>query len=213
MARTKAFDRDAVLDRAMDLFWKQGFEATSVQELVEVTGINRGSMYDTFGDKRELFIQALTRYADKSAMKRLEILNGADRPLDGIRAFFDSIIAASTADETKRLGCLMTNSAIEMSVRDPEIGDMLRDRITHVEMAFHKVLKRARKGGDIPKTQNIKALARFLTSTIQGVRVLARAGSEPEVLRQIVDVAMNSLQQTLLDELKANAKSRRDSRV
>ena len=100
MARTKAFDRDAVLDRAMDLFWKQGFEATSVQQLVEVTGINRGSMYDTFGDKRELFIQALTRYADKSAMKRLEILNGTDKPLEGIRAFFDSIIAASAADET-----------------------------------------------------------------------------------------------------------------
>ena len=204
MARTKCFDRDAVLDRAMNLFWKQGFEATSVQQLVEATGINRGSIYDTFGDKRALFIQALSRYADKSAMKRLEILNSTDKPLDGIRAFFDAIIAASGADETKRLGCLMTNCAIEMSVRDPEIGDMLRDRLAHVETAFHKLLKRARQGGDIPKTQNIKALARFLTSTIQGVRVLARAGSEPEMLRQIVDIAMNTLQQTMLDERQAN---------
>ena len=208
MARTKCFDRDAVLDRAMELFWEQGFEATSVQELVEATGINRGSMYDTFGDKRALFIQALTRYADKSATRRLEILNGADKPLDGIRAFFDSVIAASTAEETKRLGCLMTNSAIEMSVRDSEIGDLLRDRLTHVETAFHKILKRARKGGDIPKTRNVRALARFLTGTIQGVRVLARAGSEPEALRQIVDVAMTSLQRDTQGQKSGDSLSR-----
>jgi TetR/AcrR family transcriptional repressor of nem operon len=187
----------------MDLFWKQGFEATSIQELVEATGINRGSMYDTFGDKRDLFIAALTHYADQSAENRLQILKDADAPLDGIRNFFHAIIEASGTEETQRLGCLMTNSTVELSLRDPEIGDLLRDRLEQVESAFARSLRKAKRRGELHRAHKTRALARFLTGTIQGIRVLARAGADRATLVDIVDVALSQLDGAPVPKKKA----------
>lgn len=192
MARQKEFDRADVLEKAMRVFWRHGYEATSVQDLVEATGINRGSMYDTFGDKRGLFQAAVQHYIVNVSSQRLENMSKAEDPLAGIRGYFDGLIDFSVGDG-RELGCLITNSVVELAPHDPVIGETLRRSFARVEDIFYRILLRAQQAGQLPPGRDIRALARFLTATVNGLRVLARADADAEILRDVVDSAMLAL--------------------
>ena len=192
MARRKQFNREDVLDRAMRLFWIRGYEATSVQDLVEATGINRASMYDTFGDKRRLFLAAVDRYVTHQSGGMLKRLQEGPSPLAALERHFDAAIAVST-EESKRLGCLLTNSTVELSPRDAEVAERIGGSIARVEDAFFDAVRRAQIAGEIPPEKDARALARFLTATMQGVRVLARGGASEDNLRDVVDVALERM--------------------
>ncbi|UUX51468.1 TetR/AcrR family transcriptional regulator [Nisaea acidiphila] len=190
MARQKEFDRAEVLENAMRAFWRRGYEATSVQDLVEATGINRGSMYDTFGDKRGLFQAAVQHYITNVSAERLKVVAETDDALAGIRTYFDRLIDFSVGDG-RELGCLITNSVVELAPHDEVIGETLRKSFARVEDTFYRALLRAQQAGDLTTGQDIRALARFLTATVNGVRVFARADADATTLRDVIDSALS----------------------
>ena len=192
MARTRAFDEEDVLDRAMALFWRKGFEATSIEELVSVSGINRASMYAAFGDKRRLFVAVLDHYLARVNAERLAILSQDDSVIAAIGGFFDAIIIAATGPE-RHLGCLITNTLTEIAPTDPEVAAKLQTNLKRIEKAFAETIRRGQDMGEIAPGKDARSLARFLVGVAQGLRVLARSGTAEPTLRDIVTTALTTL--------------------
>lgn len=192
MARVAEFDRAEVLDRAMNVFWRKGFEGSSVQELVAATGINRASMYNSFGDKEALFLAAIDHYVAHVNRQRLALLE-EDRPArEVIGRYFDDLVSFSSG-EGRRLGCLLTNTAIELGPRNNRIDRKLAGIFDRVEASFEAVIRRGQATGDIAPDKDPVAVSRFLLCAVQGLRVLARTDTDERALRDIVDVTLSAL--------------------
>lgn len=192
MARRKEFDRDEVLERAMEAFWYKGYEATSIEELVKQMGINRGSLYDTFGDKRTLFLEAIAHYDNTITSKIIEKLEAPGSAKQAIANYFQELVEKAIADRQRR-GCLLTNSVVELGAHDPEAAKYLAANLHRMETAFYKALVRAKAQGEISQHQDLRVLARFLTSNIQGLRVMSKINPDPSTLQDIVDAIVSVL--------------------
>ncbi|NNG03552.1 MAG: TetR/AcrR family transcriptional regulator [Inquilinus sp.] len=192
MVRYATFDREQVLDKAMVVFWRQGYSASSIQDLVDATGLSRSSLYAAFGDKRGLFLAAVDRYVETSSRTRVQALRVGTDPLASIRRFFDNLVAFSVG-EGRRLGCLLTNEAVELAPSDADLERRFRANLAEVETAFAEALGRAQRAGEIGAARDLRALARMLTNSVQGMRVMARAGVEEPVLRDIVNETLAAL--------------------
>lgn len=173
MARQKTFTPDEALDKAMRLFWKRGYHATSIQDLVEATGVNRASLYDTFGDKEQLFLAAVERYLAEVNRVRLAKLRANPSPKDALTGYFEDLIAFATG-EGRRLGCLLTNSAIEFGEQREGLGRRLYGLFDEAEETLVELIERAQARGEIPKERDSRAAARFLLTMINGMRVMSR---------------------------------------
>ncbi len=193
MARPKEFKHDVVLDRAMQAFWSRGYEATSIQHLVDRMGIQRGSLYDTFGDKRTLFFAAIDRYDRVVTGKLLAALDEPASGKDAIRRFFRLKVDLAVEPGRPR-GCLVTNSAAELASRDRGTATKVGAVLTKIEASFNRAVVRAQKAGEIDPTRNARALARFLTSSAQGLSVMAKTFPERAVLEDIVKVTLAALE-------------------
>jgi TetR/AcrR family transcriptional repressor of nem operon len=192
VARPREFERDVVLDRAMRVFWSRGYEATTVQHLVDRMGIQRGSLYDTFGDKRALFFAAIDHYDRVVTAKLLGALEDPSGK-EAIRRFFRLKVEAALERGRPR-GCLVTNSAAELGVRDRRTASRVGAVLTKIEAAFHRAVVRAQRAGEIDPARNPRALARFLTSSAQGLSVMAQASpNRAAVLGDIVTVTLAAL--------------------
>jgi TetR/AcrR family transcriptional repressor of nem operon len=193
MGRHAEFDRAEVLARAMHAFWRNGYEATSVQDLVEATGINRASMYNTFGGKEALFLAALDHYVAHVNARRIAALtDGTLPPREAIARFFDGLVDYSLG-EGKRLGCLLTNTAIELGARSKDIELRLAGVYARVQGTFEALIRKGQAEGSIAGGKDPLALSRFLVGTVHGLRVLARGGAKEAVLRDVVEVALTTL--------------------
>jgi len=192
VGRPREFERDVVLDRAMQVFWTRGYAATSIHHLVDQMGIQRGSLYDTFGDKRALFFAAIDRYDQVVTAKLLAALDDP-RGKDAIRRFFRLKVDLALEPGRPR-GCLVTNSATELASRDRGTARRVGAVLTKIEAAFHRAVVRAQKAGEIEPTRNPRALARFLTSSAQGLSVMAKTFPERAVLEDIVKVILAALE-------------------
>ena len=190
--RHKAFDPSMVLDEAVDVFWTQGYEATSVQDLVDHMGINRFSMYDTFGDKHELFMSACHRYREDREEQQIEALEKAKTGLESIRAFFKSV-EKSFADGEVRRGCLMTNAVVELAVCDEEVRRWGAEFMKRLEDALAAALKRAKDAGELNKSSNVRELAQFLVCVLQGINVVGKAFTDAGHVHRLVRIAMAQL--------------------
>jgi TetR/AcrR family transcriptional regulator, transcriptional repressor for nem operon len=191
MARPREFDTDAVLERATQVFWARGFEHTSLDDLCEATGLNRSSLYAAFGAKRELYLSALARYEDGSAARITAALEG--RPFrDGVKAFLDSLIDSIVAGPGRR-GCFIGNCAAEMARLDRAAAARVRRSLGRIEAAFRGPLAQAKARGEVPPDADVDALARFLTSAIQGLRLVGKANPDRASLKQIAAVMLNCL--------------------
>src|SRR5260370_7211316 len=177
MAGVKQFERSEVLDRAMAVFWRRGYEATSIRDLVEATGINRGSIYGTFGDKKGLFLAVLTHYAEEVAKPLMAELSDPD-PRRAIERMFDSIIRR-TSDPRFPRGCLNTNTSLECPTTGHEITRNTAQAFLHQESAIYGALRRAQVKGRLDSGLDVKALARFFMSVAQGLNVVDQALTEP----------------------------------
>ena len=138
----KQFNTDDVLVKAMNAFWARGYESTSMQDLVACMGINRGSLYATFGGKRSLFIQALRRYDETHRAATVASLRKLDSPRQAIMAVFAGAIAAAI-DNGSRDGCLLINTALELSPHDEEISAFVSDCLTDMENFFRDMVEQA----------------------------------------------------------------------
>src|SRR3989454_12499362 len=170
VGRPKAFEHDVVLDRAMQAFWSRGYEATSIQHLVDRMGIQRGSLYDTFGDKRALFFAAIDRYDRVVTAKLLAALDEPASGRDAIRRFFRAKVELALEPRRPR-GCLVTNSAAELASRDRGAATRVGAVLGKIEAAFHRAVGRARKAGEVERARDPRALARVLTNSAQGPSV------------------------------------------
>ena len=189
MGRPREFDRDEALDRAVQVFWTRGFERTSVEDLTESMGIQRGSLYAAFGDKHQLFLEALDRYEERFYRDTLRFLEeGPAR--EGIRRVFAQVVSDCACGGGAK-GCFITNTAVALAEDDPETASRVRSNLRRLEGAFEAALTRAE-----PVTlrgREPKALARFLTTSLQGLRVLSRCCVELDVLNDAVEVTLSVL--------------------
>jgi len=193
VARPREFERDVVVDRAMQVFWSRGYEATSIQHLVARMGIQRGSLYHAFGDKRGLFFAAIERYDRVVTAKLLEILDSPGSGKDAIRQFFRLKVDLSVEPRRPR-GCLVTNSTAELASRDRGTATRVGGVLARIEAAFHRAVLRAQAAGEIDPARDPRALARFLTSSAQGLSVMAKASPDRAVLEDIVTVTLAALE-------------------
>jgi TetR/AcrR family transcriptional repressor of nem operon len=194
VGRPKEFDEQQALDRAMEVFWANGYEATSVQDLLDAMGINRGSMYATFGDKHDLFLAAIERYG-ATVMCHLEhALTDGDSPIENIRCVLTNAGGgAKKTAEGKCCGCLATNAIVELAPHDPHVAEKSVEMLRRIEKAFENALGRAQAAGELSKSADTRALARFLGTTLQGLVVLSKAAAGKAHVRDSVDVALAAL--------------------
>lgn len=192
MARPREFEEEAVVEAALAVFWRQGYQATSIQDLVEATGVNRGSLYDTFGDKHGLFLEAVDYYRRRYTARRLAQLEAPGPLRQKLAGFFEEVIEFSVG-EGRLLGCLMTNCAIELAPHDRDAAVAVAASMGAMEKAFHRLLTAAQQDGELSAEKSPRDLARFLTATSNGLRVMAKVSPQRPALKSVVRVALQAL--------------------
>ncbi|MCC2527357.1 TetR family transcriptional regulator [Bacillus halotolerans] len=190
MARSKEFDEKAVLRKAMELFWEQGYEKTSMQDLVNHMGIHRRSIYDTFGDKRSLFLASLNHYEELIVNEMESIISSTSSIKQAIR---DVFIFVLNSIEQYPKGCLSVNAAIELSLLDKEIGRIVTKMFNRTEDMFNNLLKRGQTSGEISKEIDSDNISRFLHNNLVGIRVLIKTNYSKKELEGIITLALSVL--------------------
>ena len=189
MARPKEFNEEIALDAAIECFWRNGYEATSVRDLAAAMGISGPSLYNAFGDKRALFGKALESYLDQSARAMIKRVEELLPPKEAIHRFLDEIIESSVSDQERR-GCFLINSALEVAPHDLELGEFIADRFGEIEAFFYRSIKAAQAERAIPRDRAPRDLARLLLGVLLGIRVLARSKPNRALLRGIARPAL-----------------------
>jgi TetR/AcrR family transcriptional repressor of nem operon len=191
MPRAKEFDPDEVLEQAMDLFWEQGYEATSAQDLVDHLGIGRSSLYSTFGSKRDLYLQALDRYRQRGADELRQARQDEDSAKATLQRVFTATVEAMT--ESQR-GCFVANATAERAACDDAVGKRVDESLEHLQETFADLVRQGQEQGTIPADRDATAVGRFLAVVQYGLRVTARTGPSEEALRDAVTVALSVLE-------------------
>src|SRR6267154_3694745 len=189
MARPREFDRDEALARATRVFWAKGYASTSTEDLLAAMNIRRQSLYNAFGDKRKLYLEALQRYQRESSASHLGRLNSSASPLGGIEALLIGLI--SEDDSVRALGCMGVSSVCEFGAADPELV-MLRSKVG--PRLFRRLVERIHEGqacGEVDRAINAREAAAFLQMTMQGIQLGARAGGDAKSLRALARFAIN----------------------
>ncbi|MEU9589527.1 TetR/AcrR family transcriptional regulator [Streptomyces sp. NPDC048219] len=190
MARTKEFDPDAALRAALELFWRRGYEATSMSDLVEHLGVGRASIYATFGNKRELYLKALERYEQGLLPDLLADLARPGPALPGVRSLVRRYATESAAEDLRGRGCFVTNTAAELAPHDPVAARRVEDNWDQLETVLHSSLARARDQGELPAGRDPLTLARMLLVLLQGMRVVGKASADPARVRDAAEQAL-----------------------
>jgi TetR/AcrR family transcriptional repressor of nem operon len=188
VARPREFDEAAALDAAMDCFWRDGYEATSVRDLAARMGIAGASLYNAFGDKRSLFREVLHRYSERSTRERIARLESTYPPKEAIHAFLGEIVERSVAGD--RRGCLLVNTALELAPHEPELAAEVAARLGEIEAFFRRAVTAAQVEGSVPPDCDPADLARLLLGVTLGMRVLARSNPQRELLEGIARPAL-----------------------
>ncbi|WP_437670792.1 TetR/AcrR family transcriptional regulator [Sorangium sp. So ce131] len=191
MARPKEFDRDEALRRAIPVFWEKGFAGTSTEDLVRAMGIGRQSLYDTFGDKRRLFLEALRAYNADSVAAIMKKLRAGPTSLAAIERVL--IDLAEARDRARSLGCMGVNAVCELARDDDEVRALTATSATLLEAVLKDAIDEGISKGDIARGIDSRAAARFLAATLSGMKVQAKAGANAEALRDVAAFAVQSL--------------------
>jgi TetR/AcrR family transcriptional repressor of nem operon len=192
MARPREFEVDQALRDAAEVFRTKGYHAASLEDLIEGTGLAKGSLYKAFHDKKSLFLGSLDLYARESRQRFLETLTAPGSPRAAIRqTFLGYIDRARTSSGSA--GCLVTNSAVELGAQDPDIAAAVRDNFVRRTDLFEAAVRRAQAAGEVDPTRDPRALAEFLELTLQGLRVTLKTTPPEESLVRTVDLALSVL--------------------
>jgi TetR/AcrR family transcriptional repressor of nem operon len=188
--RGKTFDPDSKLDVAVELFWRRGVDATGVQDIVDALGVNRGSLYATYGDKEQLWRAALSRYCDLLYGQLLTVLAEDGSLLPRIRGLLEAL---TDPDSGRPRGCLIVNAITERLPHDAGTREVVDHQVARVEVALMEAFRAADTVGEISSRWSARQLARFVVATIQGLYVLDRAGASRQAMTDVIDVAMSAL--------------------
>ena len=192
MARPREFSPDEALEQAMQAFWSKGYEATSLADLTRVMGISKSSFYETFGSKHELYLAAIDRYGETVVARTVGLLESETWPAGAIATVFERVIDVALAEGDRR-GCLVCNAAVEVAPRDAAAAARVGACLERFETAFQRAVTRGQAAGEIPPEREARALARFLTASLQGLLVLAKAKADREVLNDVARIALGTL--------------------
>jgi TetR/AcrR family transcriptional regulator, transcriptional repressor for nem operon len=193
MPRTIDFNRQEVLFKAMMLFNEKGYAACSIRNLLDAMGLNRGSLYAAFGDKRTLYLEALDLHEQLSVDGFEAFLAAGDSPIQNIRTFFDMVFLG-LAEELLRAGCFFVNTIVEMTDIDQELVTAAGSKLERLEAALENTLKRAQDIGELGKDKDPVALAMFLGSTIKGLRITCKETQDKEVIGSIIKTALKVIE-------------------
>ncbi|MEK7349955.1 MAG: TetR family transcriptional regulator C-terminal domain-containing protein, partial [Nitrospirota bacterium] len=164
----------------------------SMEDLLTAMDLNRGSLYDTFGDKRQLFLKVIDRYCHGFVGEKFSLLDQPGPALPTLRLFIRGMIEGGLADPQRR-GCLIANTIMELSPHEKEIANTLRQVLKMAEDTFFKVLARAKQQGELNKDKDPRALAHFLTTMLQGTIVMIKAGASADAVNQTAETALSVL--------------------
>jgi len=192
MARKKNFDETEVLDKAVDLFWEKGYHATSIQDLVDGLGINRASIYDTWGDKHQLYLSALKRYRQNASSWLLNEIRTEQSALLIIRKFLNLTLQSAIHEQDNR-GCFMVNSCTELANCDKEVENIILENRKTMEQVLAELIKEGQQDGEISKRHSSTALARYIFTIIGGMKVLGMSQISEHELKDVVDVTLSAL--------------------
>ncbi|WP_047154729.1 TetR/AcrR family transcriptional regulator [Aneurinibacillus tyrosinisolvens] len=189
MGRLKEFDKDAVLHKAMLVFWEKGYESTSIPDLIGSMGISRSSLYETFVDKKTLYLETIEHYK-KVRQKKRELLLNAPTAKEGIKELFISHID-SAYDENFPKGCMITNAAVTVVGADSTFSQLVKDNFDNLEKMFYEVLQKGQYSGEIHKTKDIKVLSCLLLNLNHSINLLSKVKKEKQVLYDMIDTVLD----------------------
>ena len=184
----KAFDETDVINKVMHVFWEKGYEATSISDLTEATGIQRGSLYNAFDGKKELFMKSLLKYDVEQRRAMLKQLESMDDPLKAFSVLFDTLVQRAI-DDPKKKGCFLVNTSLYISQQDEEIQRIVTEALNEFAMFFERLIKRGQKLGVIPATVSARPTSQALLSIVVGIRVIGRGTLNKDALQQIAKEA------------------------
>ncbi|MDP2130135.1 MAG: TetR/AcrR family transcriptional regulator [Erythrobacter sp.] len=188
----KNFDVETTLTRAMQVFWARGYEATSMQDLVTATGVNRASIYATYGDKRALFLSALKKYDVDIRRRMFEQLGASQPPAEAITTVFDRFI-----DQTKvpqgNWGCFIVNTALELAAHDSEIAELVNAAQDDIEAFFLAMIRKGQQDGAFAADRDAGELAHQTLAAMLGMLVMIRSRPDADTLTTIRDGVLKSL--------------------
>ena len=190
MPDIKHFDPDVALARAEELFWKNGSAPTSIQDITAATGLNRSSLYATFGGKRDLYLAALRRYLDQHARPAVEAVGRDERGLPAIREFFAGLVEVRCSGDYAGWGCMIVNAHAGAERDDPDVRALLDGHDEDLRAAFRSALETARRDGQVPEGVSAEEGAHVLALLAYGVNLRSRAGADAEALHRSVAAAI-----------------------
>lgn len=194
MPRVKTFDEKVVLEQAMELFWKKGYHATSIQDLVNHLGINRASLYDTYGGKEALFKKAFDHYRVTNSTMTKNFLYAEENIRKGFRSLFQMAIQQA-AEDAQRKGCFVVNTTTELTPGSTSTSAILKENKDYFENLFHTYLLKGQQSGQLSSTINLKAIANLFFIFYNGMRVTTKVEVNPEELMTSVDELLSLLDQ------------------
>ncbi len=192
MSRMPEFNRAEVVERALQVFWRRGYSQTTVTDLVAATGLQPGSLYAAFGNKKGVFLEVLEAY-NRSFLERIRHLTADPRPaITCIRELLDTIVE-DTVSGRNRQGCLAVNALLELAEHEPDVAARLEAHNDQVRRAFAELIAKAQAGGEIRPTSRPDALAAFLVNNLWGMRVMCRGCADRESMTAVVDGILDAL--------------------
>ncbi len=191
MPRPKEFDRDEALQKAIGVFCEKGYAAASTDELMRAMKISRQSMYDTFGDKRHLYMEAFRRYVAESIDEQIGYLEKSSSPIAGIEKMLLAFATRTARDGI--VGCMGVNAICEFGRSDPEVTSLVDTEGIRLTAALERALRRAKSKKEISRTLKESAAAQFIRATLSGMKVAAKAGADASALKSIAHFAIRSL--------------------
>lgn len=192
MGRPYEFDREETLSKAMDVFWEKGYKATSIEDLVNRMGIKRGSIYNTFGDKRSLFIAAVEYYGESVTSEIIKVLSSPGSPLGNIKKFFYALVEKPA--ERKTRGCLISNTVVELAPHDEKVAEVVKEVLTKIQSAFFDCLNRAVALGELPEETDTLVLSHFLATSTHGLIVTGKSSAGSDETKNVVKVILSTLE-------------------
>ena len=193
MPRAREYNHHELLTEAVSAFWANGFARTTMGDIVKRTGVNRASLYAAYPDKRALFLASLQHYLETVTLKNLHHLERGGKAGESIRGFFFRLISEPAPEGSSALGCLLTNTAVELGGAEEDVAVLVRQAFSRVEEALRRRLTEARTQGDLSQDVDPEQLAKHLLVLVQGVRVMSRLGVDRRFLKQAVEFALRPI--------------------
>ena len=192
MARTKDFDENEVLCKAIQLFWHKGYNGTSMQDLVDGLGISRSSLYGTYTDKHTLFLKALESYQNPGTQKIQQIIDQPGPAKETVKKLLEFTVDELLGDKQQK-GCFMVNAEVEVAPHDAKVNNLICQNDQQMEDAFYRVIQKGKDNGEIKNSQDARALARFIFNAVKGMQVTVKSTTDKTVFDDVMALTVSAL--------------------